>query len=219
MQGIWSGSAWAALVLVCGASSSAASICESAAQQASAETGVPLDVMRTITRLETGRGKGADPWPWTVNHAGNGSWFQTEDDARSFVFSQVKRGESNLDIGCFQINYRWHADGFRSLDDMFNPTLNALYAARFLSQLYHEFGNWTDAAGAYHSRTPQFAELYKSKFSRLRSSVALLEPVAPAEAIHSDIPRWGRSGAARAGSLFLSDVAQAQPFILLQGTN
>lgn len=121
-----------------------ASICDIAAQRAASETGVPLDVMQTITRLETGRGKTGDPWPWTVNHAGDGSWFQTEDDARSYVFSQVKHGESNLDIGCFQINYRWHASGFQSLDDMFDPDINALYAARFLADLYQEFGNWTE---------------------------------------------------------------------------
>lgn len=209
-----------ALSLACaGAWPAIASICDAAAQRAAAETGVPLDVMRTITRLETGRGKDADPWPWTVNHAGDGSWFQTEDDARSYVFSKVKRGVSNIDIGCFQINYRWHAEGFRSLDDMFDPDLNALYAAQFLSDLYREHGNWTEAAGAYHSRTPEYAERYKSKFRRLHDRVAALDaPVSP-KAPRSAPVLFGQSGTARPGSLFLTEATGSQPFIQFNRTN
>ncbi|WP_439124925.1 hypothetical protein [Marivita sp.] len=58
--------------------SAQASICDMAAQRAATETGVPVDVMLTITRLETGRGKSAEAWPWTVNHAGDGSWFPSQ---------------------------------------------------------------------------------------------------------------------------------------------
>lgn len=206
-------------VVYAGASASNASICDAAARRAASETGVPVDVMLTITRLETGRGKQADPWPWTVNHAGNGSWFKTEDDARSYVFSQVKRGASNIDIGCFQINYRWHAEGFRSLDDMFNPDKNALYAARFLIELYGEFGSWLEAAGAYHSRTPKFAERYKSKFSDLSRLVAELDvPDLPAPP-RGVQPLFGRVGTARPGSVFLSDATGGQPFIQFNRTN
>lgn len=196
-----------------------ASLCDAAAQRAAAETGVPLDVMRTITRLETGRGKDADPWPWTVNHAGDGSWFQTEDDARSYVFSKVKRGVSNIDIGCFQINYRWHAEGFRSLDDMFDPDLNALYAAQFLSDLYREYGTWTDAAGAYHSRTPEHADRYKSKFRRLQDRVASLDMPEtddrhdPSPVPKRPAPLFGQAGTARSGSVFLTQATGGQPFI------
>lgn len=214
MNGIRSGfSVFGTVILAASASAAWASVCDSAARKASAETGVPLDVMQTITRLETGRGKTADPWPWTINHAGNGSWFQTEDEARSFVFSRIKRGESNIDIGCFQINYRWHADGFRSLDDMFNPDLNALYAARFLIDLYREFGTWAEAAGAYHSRTPKFAEKYKAKFSKIRNLLPQPDSSGPLEQIQEVASTWGRSGTARPGSLFLSESATNQPFI------
>jgi soluble lytic murein transglycosylase-like protein len=64
------------------------------------------------------------------------------------------RGARSYDVGCFQINYRWHGQHFASLDQMFDPDANAAYAARFLSELYAEFGDWSRAAGAYHSRTP-----------------------------------------------------------------
>lgn len=210
---IWSASGLLAF-LTC-ASASWASVCDSAARRASVEIGVPLDVMQTITRLETGRGASSDPWPWAVNHAGNGSWFQTEDEARSYVFSKIKRGETNLDIGCFQINYRWHGNGFRSLDDMFNPELNALYAARFLSDLYHEFGSWTAAAGAYHSRTPEYAERYKARFRSIRNTVASLGSKYEPEPTQVAVSLWGQSGAAKPGSLFMSDASERGPFIQL----
>lgn len=196
-----------------------ANICDSAAHHAAAETGVPVDVMLTITRLETGRGTPAEPWPWAVNNAGDGSWFPSEDDARSYVFSKVKRGITNIDIGCFQINYRWHADGFRSLDDMFHPELNALYAARFLSELYREFGNWTEAVGAYHSRTSKYADRYLSKFRDLRSDVARMESPAPTKATPAGQPLFGQHGSARPGSVFMTDATRTRPFIQFNRTN
>lgn len=199
--------------------SAQASICDMAAQRAATETGVPVDVMLTITRLETGRGKSAEAWPWTVNHAGDGSWFPSEDDARSYVFSKVKRGVSNIDIGCFQVNYRWHADGFRSLDDMFNPDLNALYAARFLSELYREFGTWTEAAGAYHSRTPEFSDRYKSKFRDVLEKVQALDLPATKKERNPSRSLFGTAGTTRPGSVFVTDATSVRPFIQFNRTN
>jgi hypothetical protein len=131
----------------------------------------------------------------------------------------VKRGITNIDIGCFQINYRWHADGFRSLDDMFHPELNALYAARFLSELYREFGNWTEAVGAYHSRTSKYADRYLSKFHDLRSDVARMESPAPTKATPTGQPLFGQHGTARPGSVFMTDATRTRPFIQFNRTN
>lgn len=194
-----------------------ANICDDAAHRASGATGVPADVLLTITRLETGRGKSGDPWPWTVNHAGAGTWFRTEDEARSYVFSQVKRGASNLDIGCFQINYRWHGDAFRSLDDMFDPDRNATYAAHFLKQLESELGTWTEAVGAYHSRTPEFAERYKAKFRQIHASLDTL-PSPTVGRTGTGWPFLSAGGQASSGSLFAASGGDATPFIRFQRT-
>lgn len=149
-------------------------LCDRAAFAASQSKGVPLDVLLAISRTETGRRKNSDmqPWPWAVNMEGKGRWFSNIDEARSYVFTHFKNGARSFDVGCFQINYKWHGEGFRSIDDMFDPVLNAEYAAGFLTGLYQEFGNWSDAAGAYHSRNIELAREYTVKFDLIRAALA-----------------------------------------------
>jgi Transglycosylase SLT domain len=145
-------------------------LCDRAAIDAARSSGVPLNVLRSISRAESGRssGGGLQPWPWTVNMEGTGRWFESLDEARSYVFLHFKNGARSFDVGCFQINYKWHGEAFRSIDDMLDPLLNARYAAEYLSELYQEFGNWTDAVGAYHSRTPELAERYTARFEQIK---------------------------------------------------
>ncbi|MFD2173061.1 transglycosylase SLT domain-containing protein [Rhodobacter lacus] len=158
---------------VASASESAATIsstCERVAEEASRRTGVPVSVLKAISLTETGKridGK-LRPWPWTVNMEGAGHWFDTLDEARAYVFQEFKRGARSFDVGCFQINYKWHNQHFSSIDQMFDPLANAVYAAKFLTELYNEKGSWNGAAGAYHSRTQEYAERYSARFAELR---------------------------------------------------
>ncbi len=155
-----------------------AEICERVAVLASRQTGVPLDVLRAISLTETGRvrKKALQPWPWTVNMEGKGHWFETSDDARAFVFKEFKRGARSFDVGCFQINYKWHGDNFASIDQMFDPVANATYAAGLLRDLHSETGSWSKAAGAYHSRTPEYATRYRDRFDRILANLDTTDP-------------------------------------------
>ena len=148
-------------------------ICDQAAAYAAQETGVPVSVLRAISLTETGRKRGGvmRPWPWTVNMEGKGVWFDNEDDARAYVYKNYKRGARSFDVGCFQINYKWHGQEFASIEEMFDPNPNALYAANFLLQLFREKGDWSGAAGAYHSRTQKYAEKYEKRFSAFRAAL------------------------------------------------
>ncbi len=98
---------------------------------------------------------------------GKGAWFANMTEALDFATQNFDRGARSFDIGCFQINYRWHGAAFASIEDMFDPQHNALYAAQFMQELYYELGSWTEAAGAYHSRTPEFSSGYSDRFSRI----------------------------------------------------
>ena len=134
---------------------------------------MPVSVLLAITRTETGRSRNGstEPWPWTVNMEGTGKWFSTKAEAQNYVNEAYNRGARSFDVGCFQLNYRWHGQNFSSIEQMFDPLENARYAARFLLELYAEKGNWRDAAGAYHSRTPSFATRYIGRFDRFRNAL------------------------------------------------
>lgn len=133
-------------------------LCDLAAARISAETGVPENVLRAITRTETAR-QGA-PWPWTVNMEGDGHWFDTRAEAVAFATGRQRGGARSFDIGCFQVNHHWHGEHFPNINAMFEPVDNARYAAQFLIRLYQEMGSWDGAVGAYHSRTDRFAARY-----------------------------------------------------------
>lgn len=108
---------------------------------------------------------------------GEGRWFDTLASAKAFVFEQFKSGARSFDVGCFQINYKWHGTAFRSIEDMFDPEISGRYAADLLSRLYLETGDWSAAAGAYHSRTPVHAARYRARFDEVLT--ALTDTVVP----------------------------------------
>lgn len=144
-------------------------LCDRAALAAARETGVPVEILLALTRTETGRADHGtvQPWPWAVNQAGEGHWFADRRSAVAHVEEAIAGGASNIDIGCFQLNYRWHAEAFVSVEAMFEPRDNARYAAGFLSQLFRETGDWRLAAGAFHSRRPEEAASYLGHFDRV----------------------------------------------------
>ncbi|MEM9151950.1 MAG: transglycosylase SLT domain-containing protein [Cyanobacteria bacterium P01_F01_bin.3] len=150
-------------------------ICNAAARHAANESRVPIDVLLAISLTETGRriGTTITPWPWTVNMEGVGKWFDDQKSAKLYVREHFRRGARSFDVGCFQINYKWHGHAFSSINEMFDPIENARYAARFLNELYDEFGNWSKAAGAYHSRTAKHANRYRARFNRIRKNLSI----------------------------------------------
>jgi Transglycosylase SLT domain len=197
--------AWAAVFLSAGpvvASVDPAALCDGAAIAASETSGVPADVLRALTRTETGRASGGalQPWPWAINQAGEGAWFATRDDMLDHIRGLVSAGATNFDVGCFQLNYRWHATGFASLEDMADPGQNAHYAAGFLAQKYAASGDWGQAAAAYHSGTPELAARYRTRFSEIYASLDPRASVAGPPVQEPDHPNLfplliaGRSG-------------------------
>lgn len=177
-----------------------ASICRQVSASAAHEMGVPPSVMLAITLTETGRNRSGEiePWPWTVNMEGAGHWFPSRAAAEAFVDREHSRGARSYDVGCFQVNYKWHGGAFRSRSDMFDPLTNARYAATFLRQLFDEFGDWGRAAGAYHSRTPRYANRYRARFEKYRSAwLHIDQNPAPRSALASNPERTEPSGKVR----------------------
>jgi len=159
-------------------------LCDAAAVVAARETGVPLAVLLSLTRVETGRSRegGIEPWPWTLNIGGAGSWHDSAAAALAAAEAAIVAGRRNVDLGCFQINYHWHGAAFADLAGMLDPIANARHAAGFLTDLQGELGDWTLAAGAFHSRNPDHAARYLDRYREI--SAALSDPaVAPAPVV------------------------------------
>lgn len=155
---------------------------------------MPDALLRAITIVETGRGAGRDPWPWTINSQGKGHWFATRAEAESFARSEIAAGRDQFDIGCFQMNVRWHSRRFASVEAMFDPLANARRAAEFLRELHAEKGSWTEAAAAYHSRDPDLARAYLERVAGIvgQAPAAGAETTRVAAAEAAPAPRLNR---------------------------
>ena len=153
------------------ATASTADLCRNAARDAAERSGVPYEVLLAVALVETGRG--GDPWPWTVNIGGEGHWLPDAETAAALAVQALDQGVTSMDLGCFQLNLRWHAKAFTSVEDMLDPTRNALYAANFLAGHFARTGDWAAAAAAYHSGTPELADAYRARFEDVRATLAV----------------------------------------------
>jgi hypothetical protein len=105
-------------------------------------------------------------WPWAINAEGRGSFFDTKARAINWVQEQLNGGMRSIDVGCMQVNLRWHPDAFSDLSDAFDPEQNVDYAARLLLSHYNATGNWRSASGRYHSKTPEKQKIYLTNLER-----------------------------------------------------
>ena len=145
------------------------SICDESIVRAAQESTVPRAVLMKIARLESGRkvNKEFVSWPWTLNNGGKGYFLSSEADALDLLTRLSNSGKTNVDVGCMQLNIKWHAKYFSNFSEMLSPEHNTLYAAKYLEQLYKETGSWMKAVKYYHSRNPKYNERYYAKFSKL----------------------------------------------------
>ncbi|MEZ5666875.1 MAG: lytic transglycosylase domain-containing protein [Alphaproteobacteria bacterium] len=141
--------------------------CAQAAAEAEARYGLPGGLLTAIATVESGR---YDPalqanlaWPWTINAEGAGAHFDSKAEAIAAVEAERAAGKTSIDVGCMQINLHWHPDAFVDLDDAFDPALNADYAARLLTRLLAQHGDWPTAIGYYHSPTDWRQADYQAK--------------------------------------------------------
>jgi soluble lytic murein transglycosylase-like protein len=126
-----------------------AGVCERYMAAAARRHGVPLPVLYAVGRTESGRGGRLHPW--TLNVRGRAVYAKSRGEALSIARSLAASGERLFDIGCMQINFRYHGGNFASLWEMLDPARNVDYAARFLKRLHRRLGSWTLAAARYHA--------------------------------------------------------------------
>ncbi len=150
-----------------GAIDDAWSLCPRYISAAEQREGLPPHLLTAISKVESGlwdaKTKANLAWPWTVMAEGKGRYLPSKTAAIAEVRKLQARGITNIDVGCMQINLRYHPDAFESLDQAFDPKHNTAYAAQLLRKLRGQAGSWTHAIGDYHSKTIAFARVYRLK--------------------------------------------------------
>lgn len=169
-------------------------LCAAEAAAAARQSGLPHHLLDAIAKVESGRWNAAEgaviAWPWTVTAEGRGRYLPSRAAALAEVRALRARGVRNIDVGCLQVNLRYHPEAFASLEDAFDPAQNAAYAAGYLARLRAETGAWTTAIGRYHSKTPRLSGPYRLKVFRAwrdarrqadRARLAVKPPEPPAQ--------------------------------------
>ena len=159
-------------------------ICLAEVRRAEAKYGIPKGLMQSITRVESGRKMVTGeylPWAWTLNDRGKGLFFDDREAALAYLRDAVSTPGHSVDVGCMQVNTKWHGGGFPDIADMLDPVHNASYAAGFLLDLHAAHQSWDEAVKHYHSAEPRKNVVYHRRvLAELERFMADAGPVADA---------------------------------------
>ena len=160
-------------------------ICANATRDAEKKYRLPKHLLFAISLKETGRWnarrKESYTWPWTVTSGGKGQHHPTLFAAMSEVRRLLAAGVTNIDVGCMQINLRYHGTAFEDIEEAFDPLKNTDYAARFLTELKKRHGSWRDATEHYHSGNSVRGKNYRDAVTKLQKKAHSGKAVTMAE--------------------------------------
>ena len=128
---------------------------------------IPQGLLTAIAYIESGRQAGPGnrlvPWPWTINAAGRSEYFESKQEAVDRTLALLNEGIRSIDVGCMQINLRYHPQAFQSLEEAFDPLSNVSYGAQHLTGLRGSLGSWPAAVERYHSSDNIRREEYRER--------------------------------------------------------
>ena len=137
--------------------------CMALARLSEERHGLPVGILQSISAVEASRiqSDGSySAWPWTLNDSGKGLFFDNREQVLDYLDIHMTNPDTSIDIGCMQINTKWHGAFFETLDEMLDPAGNIAYAAGFLTDLYYAHGSWNEAIRHYHSSDRQKSDPY-----------------------------------------------------------
>lgn len=142
-------------------------LCRSEIARIEQERDIPAHLLGAIALVESGRAAPGQwevsAWPWTVMAQGKGRYLPSKQAAIEEVEKLRKQGVRNIDVGCMQVNLKYHPEAFADLEEAFDPAANVAYAASFLKALRDDKGSWAKAVAHYHSATPARHIRYRTK--------------------------------------------------------
>lgn len=96
-------------------------------------------------------GRRALPYPWTLNVKGQGKRYNTYEEALVALKWFVSNGLTSVDIGCMQVNWRWHGARLQTLERALEPYANIDAGAQILRAEYAVTRDWFKTAMQYHA--------------------------------------------------------------------
>jgi soluble lytic murein transglycosylase-like protein len=123
--------------------------CEPEILRAAQLYGVPVGILYAVGLTETGK-KGTLQ-PNALNIEGHAVFPRSRAEALSAFAEARRKGIQLIDLGCMQINHRYHAQNFGGPAEMLDPHRNVDYAARFLVGLKRQHTTWSMAVARYHA--------------------------------------------------------------------
>ncbi len=139
--------------------------CNFLAEKYGKEYNLPSKLLTSIALVESGIKKNNQDfrsWPWTLNVSGKSIYFDNKEEILSYLKINIKKKKS-IDVGCMQINTKYHLKNFKDLNHIVEPEENVKYAAIFLSNLYKKYKSWNEAIARYHSSLPNKKQKYLKK--------------------------------------------------------
>ncbi|MEP4294207.1 MAG: transglycosylase SLT domain-containing protein [Rhizobiaceae bacterium] len=124
-------------------------VCEEHIYRAAQKYRVPIALLYAVGLAESGR-KGK-LHPYALNVEGRAFFPRNQSEALRIFKRERAQGRNLIDLGCMQINHKYHASAFPTLESMLNPRLNVDYSARFLRRLKDRHGTWSVAVARYHA--------------------------------------------------------------------
>ncbi|EAS1759740.1 lytic transglycosylase domain-containing protein [Salmonella enterica] len=140
------------------------------------QTGVPADWLYAVTLAESGSrvSQAVRPWPWTLNIAGKGYRYASQDTACTALHQFMQTTHPRrIDVGLGQINLGWNGQLFSTPCGALVPYANLQVCAQLLRHHYDRWHNWPEAVGRYHHPAGgKPAQRYRQKVLRYRHTLS-----------------------------------------------
>ena len=135
---------------------------------------IPPDLFYAVALQESGRhldSIGRVPWPWTLNVAGKGYYFDTKTEAWDALRRHIEQGATNIGIGLMQPTYPYNQYALSDVYGALDPATNLRLGAQIMRECYDRLADWWAAVGCYHSpgrteRQRRHVETYKAHVKR-----------------------------------------------------
>ena len=133
-----------------------------------ADKEIPAGLFYAVALAESGKTVsaigGRRPWPWTLNIAGEGVYFNSRWEAWRALDESLRAGQDSVDIGLMQVNWHFHQARLGNTWLALDPTHNLSVGADILKDCYRRRRDWWASVGCYHSPSDQArAQRYRAR--------------------------------------------------------